>query len=575
MLQCVIIINNSLVQITNEILDFIYNKIPQIQIKIYDDSDLDHTIINEYQSGTKLFILYLKSQQLVDHQSIFITYPNAYYICPSSNVFSLRNEIYNLYFTGASTKYLELVESDTAGYNRGIVYNEEDNIFIEEVLEIFNSKTKSESINIHDSNISSFLDKYQNILFVSSDASAYNLLADHISQKPQFNYNVYAIEIFPNDSFILPPNIVNISVAQNKHSVYPQINSRWNYLLSNGEFSYGNFVVGILPVLLNVTNSVENHIATLVQMNIISKSLQLNGFLYSRYLKTYPDLQIKYNTINSHLDGKTNQKIIWIIDSKQKSRRKLWNISYIKKINPLIHEIIFSDHFECLVCNYYLMGYRNFILDGSTQLIKPVIKLALQDAMFICTRSTDDAIRKPGSNFFFMLASDITIIEEKIAAVYHITRGRMQFLLGESDNSNIDLMRQKMNQLNIPNININELEKIVPNNIMIHSLGTEAETNRLVVYMQQNDEKITKSLVVYHKHETYFSDFQINTLANFKFRLENFMKYNSCQPFLDSEYSFLSIPHNVLLYTNFYDINAVLFSLDLKFLFDFGYIIDI
>lgn len=575
-MKSVIISNESSTKISNEIIMYIKRKLPHVQTSVYNDINFENTIINEYNNGVRLFILYLVSQQLVTALDIFKKYTDAYFICPISNVIALRNPINNLYFTSATTEYIKCVRDELYGFNIGLIYNDINNIFIREIIDTFNFDNTIDVMNINDAvNMPTFLDYHQNLVVVTVDGNVYNKLNDYITAKPDTQFSVYGIEVFPHQNFIMPGNIINFTVIQNQQCMYPLSNSYWNYLVGNGMYNFGNSSISILPVLIDVRTDLTTHIKKLNDNIIISKTLRMNGALYSRYLPSFNSISIKYNTFNKNVFTNTTQHYVWLIDTSQKNNNKTYNIQYTKQINPLIGDVIFTDNFGGSIWNYYTKGYRLFILDGPSSMIKTVMNLKLNDAIFVCTKSTDDAIRVVNSNFFFMVSSDITNLEDKYVEEVIISHGKMQLLLGHSDNSNIDLIKKRANELGIANININDYVNLLKNNSIIHCIGTDEEVNDLLTYIKYHFEDYRKSLTLFRKNDKEFTKYQKMILQGLLLLSDVYKPFNSAQPFLDSDYSKNSIPNDVQLYTNLYDINAILFSFDLKFLFDFGYVTDI
>lgn len=535
------------------------------KLVFYVNNSIENTkniIIDEYSKrGTRNFVLNLLSSDIIILKPLLEKYKDAKFVATISSLISLRNSIENLYFTSSSDVYLYYISDVGLGYNTCIVYDKKENPYVEEVINIFGSKgTKYYEYK------STEWHKYEVLVLVSTDFDIWYYVTENIPTKN--NYTLWSLQLKPPSDIRYKPNITDVGVIYPQSTIKPHFNTYWNINGStNKDFTAISYFRGVYTMLSSIDWR------KLIDMNLISKTDQVNGMYQSKYIQN-SNYVPKNNIINDHLHD--HPRYVWLLEDEYVDKYVLDNIKLVTDKNPLIEKVkIVKTDIVKYVYRYYKMGYVDFILDASSTSIKKLQQKKFNKCVFFCTRATDPTIRHPNTPYLYGLEDDTTMIEDLIVSINNVTNNGIICVMGESNNINIEEYKRVLTKNNIKYVNVDNLKSIDFNTIGIISVGNDDTFDKVLKYYKDNKSKFNQ-LTILKKYGLYVSkednDYLIsNGIQN----NTSYINYNCCYPFLDSKYSELSRPLYLVNYTNFFTLEKVLFRLPQKFLFYSGCFIDL
>lgn len=529
---------------------------------LYSDQNLLADLQTEYQSGTRRFILNLLSSQIMNIMDWIQSTPDATYISPTSTVSTLRDTAKNLYFTSSSDTYYQYYLSTQFAVNiTALVYDHPEDIFVQQTIQTF----QKQGFLTADVNSSDWL-TFQNLILVSIDSQIYTQVNDKI-RSSSMTYTLNGIDIEPPTNIQVSPNVINLVFFSPKTTLYPQTNSYWNVISKEPDFTYASPYVGVLPVLIHTP------LKKLKKLQIISTSLQNNGFLPSVYLPLNP-VPIPYTLHNPNFI-KPDHQLVWLINRQQKVPYKEANVRLTQDLNPKICHVRWTNNFCKWVLKYYRQGYRTFILDGPTDFIIPVQNLYLCNARFLCPRATSPTIRRSGSPFAFTLLNDTEMIQIRILGGAKFVLSKFAFIVSPNGNINLPSFIKTLQEVSISYYYPDQVSQIPRDTITIVIVGTDQVYNDVLNYIIQHISEFP-SLVRFQRYGDYITANQYNILTQHKLLGEVcLINFNSGQIFLDSIYSQVSRPLYLPGQVNFLNLDQLIFSLPVSFLFHFGFITDL
>jgi len=540
-----------------------YLKLNSKPFAIYPNSGADIIIYREYNNGVRHFILNIISVEIIALLPVILSLSDAKFVATASTLISLRGAAPNLYFTLASDKYIDLVANNLRGFIPTIcvVYDNITDPYVKGVVDIFIAHGYPTF------EVSDFTwQNYANLLVVTVpfDSSIWQTITDNLLPPPHI-YTIYSISVTPSLVVTKPTNVSNVSIIYPNPTVIPQLNSYWNIACKDPNWDMLPPWFGIYPLLTNQKWD---------ESILISPTFQINGFYYNRLLSSAP-IHPRFNLQNPNVLHKPTG-YIWLISDKYVTKYTKANLKYLKQTNPLICRIRTTSDLQCAVKKYWCQGYRQFVLQASSDQIERVQKLNLKGGVFVCTRSTSPTVRSPGSPYIFGLTDDNTMIDEKLVSIWKISGFKSIVIIGTSDNVNIPNFRAHLDELGIPWLDVNNLSKLPPNVIYVLSVGDLGDYQYVLDYIIANKSKYPYINRIVNYGE-YITEDQYK-LMNQIFPSEGIPvvnNYNSSQPFLESEYSEISRPLYFIDEVVFYDLSNILLKYPLDFLFAFGYLIDV
>lgn len=525
--------------------------------EIYDDTDYESKIKELYDQGIRRFILTITSSQVLKILPWIKSVQDATFISTTTTSTSLRNKTPNLYFVLSTEEYyIAYIQNQLQNYLSCVVYNDFTDIYIFETVRIYRtmgfpvyklSDVKNWSI-------------YDVIILQTITQTDIQVLLSSIKGKNK-KYTVYQVGIVPYINLDVPDNVKDLIVILARPTIHPQRNSYWNEILRIPTFSLADIHLSTIPFLLSIDDE------TLIKLNIMSQKLSDNGITYSHYLPLNKQIKISYNIIDFQPQ---EEQIIWLINKQQISDYKTYNVNFISSNSKKIKKVIYTDNFSKHVVKYTNQGYKNFILDGPSDLIKPVMKLNFNN-YYVCPYATSPTLRDKYDNFVFSIMNDDSFIAEDV--VYHSKLNDNKVIVILSETDNIDLKSFKKS-LKLNNIKYYNNVDDVPENIR--------KNTRIIVCVKSTYEdtlnKIYNHKIKFPKLFQFISYGAYNTLEqNQKLDLlrlnESYrcmINYPSAQPFMDSSYSYNSIPSYIDLSSNFLDVQSIIFILPWKLNYTFG-----
>lgn len=558
-MSTVVLIQNPQIQtLPDDALKYLTSK-SLFELIIYDNSDTKNTILNEYSKGVRHFILSLTSEEIIMISDILNQLLDAKFVAVQSTLQTLRGTFKNVYFTSASNIYIAYIANLFQSLNACLVYDYETNPYIIEVIDIF-KKAGIPTFKFDDSGWKS----YALLVLASLDKNIWTIVNDNVD--PDRQYNIVSLQAYPDPNLVFAPNIIAMNIAFPDATVQSQQNSYWNIISNpNAKFSMTANYSNIYPLLLNVDWD------TLIKFNFMSLNNFTNGFYVSKYLLK-SNIKLKYNLCNRYVN--VCPKYIWLIDASYVTDWVINNLNYLKKTLPTIKRIKISTNISCDVCYYWNKGYRNFILDAPSNLVREVQKINLKQSFFVCPRSTDPTLRKIGGNCVFSLIDDNSFVNDLISTINSATLNRLYCVIGTSNNINIPLFVKQLDINGVKHVMIDELDSIPDDTVAIISVGNDSDFQKVFNYILNNTR--FSQLTLIKKYGSYVNETQNAILLERGIQPDvSLINYNSSQPFLDSKYSELSRPPYLSNITFFLQLSNMLFAFNPKFLFDFGYYIDI
>lgn len=522
--------------------------------------DLKKKILRYYKKGIRHFVLAVLSSEILAIKDTIAKLKDARFVSPSSTLIELRGALPNLYFTLPDNNYLAtLTVSPVSGC---IVYDNYEDPFVKEAVTILSRGGTVKAFDVRDLE----WQNYYELFLVAETTDIWSLVFNNLSAE---RHDVYSIENYPPLNITVPPQIAGLNVYYPKSTVISQINSTWNVISKNPEFSYSDCVTDSFPFLVNIKWDL------LEKLFMISQSLTHNNKFLSRYLPLY-NFDIKSNNSNRHVT-KCNSCYVWLMDESYSNETSLANAQYLLKTNPKLKKFRVVQDFARAVKKYYKAGYRTFILDAPSVQVKIVQDLKIRDAVFICNRATDPTLRVPGSNFLFSVCDDNTHIQDRGYATKFLTDNNYYYILGSSDNVNIPLFRETLITAGLKFLNIDQLHQIGPETQILSVIGNESDYQKVFELVTKNRSQYPDLYFVMKNSGLTTEEQQLGLNVAGLGRNAIDANYGSSEVFYDSEYAKLSRPPYVSIvnyYFTFY-LSNILFRLPLDFLYDFGLVIDI
>lgn len=158
----------------------------------------------------RYFILYLLSQQILDIGDLIEDKKNAIFVSSTSTVLELRWKYSNLYFVSAANNYLHPLINKISITNTCLVYSDESDAFVKEVIRIF-SIINIPTFSITDHNIGDLIAEFYTISMVSSSVDIFRSIVEILENRQEKHY-LFSIEISPPEDLKLPENVVDVIV---------------------------------------------------------------------------------------------------------------------------------------------------------------------------------------------------------------------------------------------------------------------------------------------------------------------------------------------------------------------------
>lgn len=532
---------------------------------ISDNLNTAVTIQSDYDKGVRKFVLALYSSEILQLLPLITSLADAKFVATASTVIELRGAAPNLYFNCPSNTYIEVVAEITSLFKSiaCVVYDDLSDPFVKSVVDIFAANGFA-TANVTDVAI---WQPYRDLMVVSLDVDQiiWKIIVDNLLPLPK-QYTIFSIETTPPDYVDATINITNVAIFFPISTASSQLNSYWN-IAAKPAWTISTPWYDIVPFLTNLDWD------SLIQTNLISQTLQLNGTTTSRYVKDSA-LHPHFNLQNPYVLTKPTG-YIWLIADQYVTPYTRANLKYLKANNPLICRIRTTSDIVHSVKKYWCQGYRQFVLQAPSDDVAKVEKLNLCGGVFVCTRSSSPTVRKPGSPFIFGLADDNTMIQDRIYGRFKTTQGKIVCVLGTSDNVNIPDFRAQLDKLAIPWVNIDQLDSIHHDITGVYSVGNLDDFQTVLDYVIANRVKFP-ALASVQNYGSYITQAQYDLVQQTFPTVKNFVfnQYNSSQPFLDSEYSVISRPSYLPNDVIFFDLSNILLRFPLSFLFAFGYVVD-
>jgi hypothetical protein len=523
--------------------------------------NLKKKIMRYYKQGVRQFVLAVLSSEILAIKETIAKLKDAQFVSPSSTLIELRGMLPNLYFTLPDDNYLMTVTVNPV--SSCVVYDNYENPFVKEAVAILARGGKVKTFDVRNLE----WQKYYELYLVSETTDIWSSIFNNLGSD---KHDIYAIENYPPQNIIVPAQITAINICYPKSTVTSQINSTWNVISKNPDFSYSDCVTDSFPTLVNIKWGL------LEKLFMISRSLTQNNKYLSRYLPLY-NFNIKSNNRNCHITKCSNSCYAWLMDASYADESSLANAQYLLKTNPKLKKFKVVHDFRRAVKKYYKAGYRTFVLDAPSAQIKIVQGLKIKDAVFICTRATDPTLRVPGSNFLFAVCDDDTHIQDRGYAMKYLSNNNYYYILGTSDNVNIPLYRETLIKDDLKFLNIDELHQIGSETQVLLVVGNEDDFQQVFELVTKNRSQYPDLFLVLKNSALTTEEQQAGLDAVGLGRNVIDANYGSSEVFYDSEYAKLSRPPYVKITTynfTFYLVN-ILFRLPLDFLYDFGLVIDI
>ena len=534
-----------------------------VDLDIFPATEMEKTIIEQYNKGCRKFILATTSGQIISVEHLIEKYTDAKFIGAASTVISLRGKYDNLFFVCPSDYYLTKILTTSRSV---IVYDFIEDPFVAEVVAILSDGGRVASFNMNDPGWKQF----ETIFIVSITTNIWQVVNEGVL--PGINYTIYSVESYPPLDITFSSNITAISVIYPMPTTLSQINSTWNVITKHELFSQSDSVTATFPLLFTQDWDQLEH------LGIITTTDQKETYYFTRYLPYFP-MHIEANDKNCNV--RNYKDFIWITDEPYVDQWACQNWRYVMSQTNRIKKHVVTNDVIADVIKYYQLGYKHFILDASSAVICELQDYNL-DALFICNKATDPSLRHKGSNYLFTLCSDTTFIEDRVQGYNTATNGRMVVVMGQSDNVNPINFIEQLEEENVTWIRPNELEKIPSDTIIILIVGNKKTYDRVYRYVWNNFNELP-SLVSIPFYQNYPTKLQFEHLTErglergtvFWFFFE--LNYSSSQIFEESKYFKISNPKYVstLGYNYLKNLSNILFVFPLKVLFDYGYVIDV
>lgn len=551
-MKTAVFINKNLAYLNNRAEEYLKDNVKDFEL--YDDSNLVNNLKEQYDNGTRKFILVLLSSQTLSLLEWIKSVPDAVFICTSSKLTSLRGVAPNLYFSISSNKSFILTTArEFINYFSCVIYNDISDPFTDEAIQIY----KIMGYPVYSLDDIKNWSNYDILILVTLSMDDLQTLLSAVKNINK-KYNIYQHSIIPFKKLNVPDNVRNLAIILPKSTLYPQQNSYWNELIRNPEFSYGSTYLSIIPFLINID------IDTLNNLNIISNNLYINGIIFSYYIPLNTQIKILYENITF---DPYDENIIWLINKKQLNDYKKRNIEFILEQTKKIKRVIFTNNFEKYVIKYSKEGYTNFILDGPSDLITPIMNLNMEN-YYICPIASSSALRN-NNKFVFMNMNDNSMVETEL--VYYNKINKLVFILSKSENIDLESFKNTLRKNKIKYYNdIKDIPKDIVNNIKMLICDKYSYDNIL----DNIDDIFTKfpNLYTISIYGQYNTQEQNKSLDKLRFNENHrcIINNNSCQTFIDSQYSSESIPPYIKYDTNFLDLQSIIYILPWELNYKFG-----
>jgi len=248
------------------------------------------------------------------------------------------------------------------------------------------------------------------------------------------------------------------------------------------------------------------------------------------------------------------------------------NLSMLADYNSKIKQIKQTSDIAKSVIDFWKKGYRHFILDAPTDQIEAVQKLKFKKGIFICPRANNIHIRYTDSPYLFCTTDDHMMIESVISLENKEVKSHLAFVIGKSVDS---VFVNELKRKEIACVSIDELDQIKVDTISLYMVGTDQEYEAVFKYITSDLTRFNR-LIKFRRYGCYIGKIHQDLLAEFGF-VGNFVlnNYSSCQPFLESKYSSISRPTYLSDQTSFLYLSNILLIFSIRFLYSFGYLIDV
>ena len=554
--------NKNISKISSEGLNFLRKNICQCSykkricecdidtiFKFYDDSNVQNDIINEYNNGSRKFVLNILSSQIVDLFSIIYLYNDAIFISGTSTVTSLRNKLSNLFFSLPTENSVSHFAYDHSKLNSCLIYDHEEDIYVQSIIQVFaDNGVPVFSIKNVD------LSKPLNLIVTSIGQDIINKILDLIPKDK--SYHLFIVEFTTPINIIYPSNIKSVTTISPKPTINAQINSYWNKISTQTETSQKHPSASIIPLCIKLKKE------KLTNFFKVSTNLYKNSSVMIRYLPLYPSLNVKI--IDPYKLYKYNKCIVWLFRDINDNDK--FNIEFTKKNNNNIKIIEKTTNFQKSYNKYYSMGYRYFIFDDTDI---GDIKTA-KDVFIICPRIFNHYVRDKYNNFAYTMCDDVVVVSNYMIAEKNVSDGNLYVVLGQS----YKYLESVLVTLDVKFGDIHDFDKIPNETIIIDILGNNEECTDVLNNIYNNRNKYNK-ITLCRKYFEYFSDTQINILNQININNDSVFSLATSQPFLDSYYSLGIIPKKLknTSYFDYANLTSPLYDLDPNFLHRFGYIV--
>lgn len=275
---------------------------------------------------------------------------------------------------------------------------------------------------------------------------------------------------------------------------------------SNPLFSFTDPAIGCLPFLANI-GEMEDFNNWKILFLVSNHHIE-TGHIRSIYLPLI-NITLDYNLDNANIYNHqlSSNHSVWLISSDLKNREKIFNIDFLKR-RGLFHKFVFTNNFELAVKEYYRAGIKLFILDGPSQMVRPIhyqIRQHIyQDALFICLRETSNDLRRAGSNFLFFTLDNKSMVENRLLVQNKANNNGLAVILCHSESIDVSKYRQYLRNNHIRYFDVNNLDKIPTNISIIDGCFNEKEFDLIYDYLLYHRTKFDK-LRFYKIDDDYFN----------------------------------------------------------------------
>lgn len=525
---------------------------------ILNNPDFRQNIMNAYNQGIRKMILSTSSDDILNNIDLIQTLIDVTFVSPTSTLSYLRKITSNLYFTTSTSNYLNYVAGLFRRFNTCLVYESSDNAYVQETIIIFSNygipAFPSDDLKWREYNL---------LFLTSGNGNIWNNVVKDLD--PAVKYNIYGLEFYSNTPINFPSNVLSVNVIFPQATVTSQINSYWNNLVRYDQFSQGPPSRYTYPLLLN------SDWIYLASLNLISQTSETNTYYIARYLPII-DVPIYYNTHNNNIPP--HACYVYIASRQYVDPFSTANIEYIKNINPSLCKIVETDDIVKSVKKYYKRGTRAFILNAPSDAVAEVEKLKLRNTFFICTRAIERKIRKPGSPFVFALVNNEVQVIDKLIPSNNDLNELLTVILGTSDNIDIPALKVQLTALGIDYINVDDIDQLKRNRVGLSVICNDAQYQKVFDFIVSHRAEfpVLGSVI---RSDAYITNAQYNVLNETIDPPFTFFNYNSCQPFISTPFASMSKPWFELPIFPVLNLSNILYLFSPRFLFNFGYIIDV